>query len=183
MGLDKPAELPEEWRDIAGYDGKYQVSNLGRFRSMYFINGNTRKIRSQPKMLAKGKRGNGYWGISLSIDGKSTSYLTHKLVLEAYVGPRPKGKEAAHLDGDRSNDKASNLRWCTKKENHAHKWIHGTQQTGERNGFSKLTEEQVKEIRLRHMRGESQSALGREFGVKQATIWLIVARKGWKHVA
>lgn len=122
LGLDKPTyrkprksrakapkpqvpDLPNElWRDVPGYEGLYSVSTYGRVK--------TKKGLCKSRDL----NGKGYAWLSLFKDGKSRYWSAHALILEAFVGPRPKGQIARHLDGTRRNH-LDNLAWGTYSEN------------------------------------------------------------------
>jgi hypothetical protein len=98
---------------------------------------------------------------------------------ETFAGPQPDGCEAAHLNGDRSDNRLVNLRWCTHLENEAHKAAHGTRATGELNGASQLTGWQVAEIRFLEGKGVPQAKLRALFDVSAETISTIVAGETW----
>ena len=69
----------------------------------------------------------GYWVINLRVNGKVRCRCVSELVLTTFVGPRPSPThDAAHLNGDRNVNRLDNLSWATKKENAAHKRLHGT---------------------------------------------------------
>lgn len=101
----------EEWRDIPGHPG-YQASNLGRVRSRYRV--------LKPRLAwKKGKQQPPRVVASLSVKCVVKKRFVHQIVLEAFVGPRPPGKETAHWDGDPLNNRLENLRWATPEENFA----------------------------------------------------------------
>ena len=103
----------EIWEDIPGYEGKYQVSNLGNVKSLKDNHGNYRE-----KILKPGKHRNNYLIVVLCKDGKGENYYVHRLVAEVFV-PKIEGKtHVDHIDGNRSNNVYTNLRYCTPKENH-----------------------------------------------------------------
>lgn len=108
------------------------------------------------------------------------STMVHLAVLTAFVGPRPAGKQCAHLDGNQRNNRVENLAWVTPSENNLHKRSHGTMYCGERHCRSKLTAVKVVEIRAR--RNESSSVLAREFGVSPQLILRIWNREYWRHI-
>ena len=111
----------EIWKPVKGYEGLYEVSNLGNVRSLdrevEKSNGQVCKYRG--KEIAKTPQVGGYLRTRLSIKGKSSTPLIHRLVLEAFVGECPEGMETRHLDGDPTNNQLSNLSWGTSQEN---KW-------------------------------------------------------------
>ena len=108
----------EEWKDIKGFEGYYQVSNHGRVRSLPRYTKNRYSV-----MLKKGViltpmiDRNGYCGVRLQKNGKGYSKLIHRLVAEAFI-PNPKSyREINHIDEDKSNNLADNLEWCSRDYN------------------------------------------------------------------
>lgn len=165
--------VEETWAPVTvpDFEDLYEVSDLGHVRR-----GPTGRI------LKPGLHPKGYHGVVLSGRGKRASVLIHKLVLEAFVSPRPDGLEARHLDGDPTNNRLSNLIWGTSSENELDKRRHGTSQQGARNAMNKLTEEQVREIISRYANGESQRALAVTFGIRQPQVSRIVTGQRWGHL-
>ena len=119
----------EEWRDIPGYEGMYQVSNLGQVRSI----GRTVTRSDGQVHRYKGKilstpllQQTGYPFVKLSNHGKNQVRTVHSLVAEAFFGPRPEGTEVCHGDGNPTNNHVDNLRYGTRSENELDKLRHGT---------------------------------------------------------
>lgn len=138
------------------------------------------------KILSGGLDTDGYRQVLIYRTGMSrVCRKIHGLICEAFHGPRPSPKHhAAHIDGDKLNNSASNLRWSTAKENIADKLTHGTvtRTLGEINGQAKLTAGQVSEIRSRYWCQQlTQRELAEEYGVKQPTISNIISRRTWSH--
>lgn len=119
----------EIWRDVGGYEGLYQVSNLGRVRSLdRFVEntgviGNNKVIRLKGKVLKKRysnlntKGVVPYGRVLLLRGGKAKQFCVHKLVAQAFI-PNPENKpQVDHIDGNSFNDAVTNLRWCTQQEN------------------------------------------------------------------
>lgn len=112
--------MKEEWRDIKGYEGLYQVSNLGRVKSLereigHRYKGQTRTIPEKVMHLCD--NGNGYKVVYLRKDRKKQVKYIHRLVAECFIN-KPIGKEYVnHKDYNTSNNSADNLEWCTQKEN------------------------------------------------------------------
>lgn len=179
--------MKEEWKDVPGYEGLYQVSDLGRVRSLdrsvphpwcpwarpKFIKGSIQNLR-------KGV----YQEIGLRKNGKVVFFLVHRLVLLTFAGPCPEGMETRHYpDNDPYNNRLNNLQWATKKTNASDKIIHKTLYNGSRQWCAILTPEDVKSIREEYDRGGvSYSDIAQRFGVEPSTIGSAIRRKTWKHV-
>lgn len=96
------------WKAIQGYEGHYEVSDEGYVRS----------IKKDPPLNLKLNLANtGYRVVNLWLEGESKTHQVHRLVLEAFVGPCPKGKMGLHWDDDKDNNRLSNLRWGSRSEN------------------------------------------------------------------
>lgn len=162
----------EEWRPVVGYEGRYEVSNHGRVRSLLW---------AAPKILKPSASGrNGYWTVELTLPGKPPkARRVHHLVLSAFVGPKPAGMGGAHGDRDKANNRLSNLAWKTQLGNMADREAHGTTARGLRNGKTKITPETAIAIRDSSL---SAIAAAKKFGTTPGNVWSIRARKTWAHV-
>ena len=100
----------EEWRDIKGYEGLYQVSNLGRVKSLG--NNKTRKEK-----ILKPETINGYLRVCLFKERKGKHILVHRLVADAFIPNMDNKPYIDHIDGNPNNNIINNLRWCTHNEN------------------------------------------------------------------
>ena len=108
----------EEWRPVVGYEGLYEVSNMGRVRSL------DRLVRHPyGKALKKGKiikptlKNSGYYNSELRIDGRVKYPLVHRIVYEAFVGPIPEGMQINHINEDKTDNRLENLNLMSPKEN------------------------------------------------------------------
>lgn len=134
------------------------------------------------KLLKTKPKKDGYLHATLFIDGRRIHRQLHRLVLETFVGPCPPGQEACHdPDPTRTNCRLDNLRWDTRKRNHADKRKHGTQTRGEGHPVTKLTEVQVLEIRSK-MGEHTTLELGKMYGVSDSLISAIHLRRVWSHI-
>lgn len=159
--------MNELWKDIPNYEGLYQVSNLGRVKS-------TRRRGSKGAILRLNHTGKGYASILLHKDGVGIRRLLSRLILFCFVGPSD--LDCLHSDGDKTNNRLTNLRYGTAKENGQDSILHGVNK-GSRNGFSKLTEAQVEMIRLSSKTG---TVLAQELNVSNACISSVRTGKTWK---
>lgn len=108
--------MNEIWRNIEGFDGKYQVSNQGRIRSMWRNNQYKTHIGT-PTILKLITHRQGYLYVLLSKDGKQTKHYIHRLVAEAFL-PNPNNlPQINHKDENKSNNIVDNLEWCDGKYN------------------------------------------------------------------
>lgn len=126
--------MPELWQPIEGYEGLYEVSDLGRVRRLtarVWVNrGSGYWITRRGRVLKGGRDNDGYVLHSLSKEGKPKTHKEHHLVLNTFVGPCPEGMETRHLDGDPSNNRVSNLAWGTSAEQMEDIVKHGNRRTG-----------------------------------------------------
>lgn len=101
----------EEWKDIIGYEGKYQVSNLGRIKSLNYNN------TGEEGILDGDTNKRGYKVVNLSKNGKGRTFLLHRLVAIAFI-PNPNNlPEVNHINEDKNNNCVDNLEWCTSEYN------------------------------------------------------------------
>lgn len=179
--------VKEEWRDVPKWEGFYQVSDLGRVRSVdRVVQLSNRKCRYKGRLLRQkkiGLPGKDYWTVVFSRPGMRSpkNFKVHLLVLCAFVGPRPSPKhQGCHNDGDRFNNHYTNLRWGTPKENCADTIKHGRTTRGEKNTQATLTTSQVRAIRNDQ---RTQTVIAKDYGVSQTCVSKIKTRLRWGHIA
>lgn len=127
------SEDDEEWRDIPCWEGLYQASNLGDIRSLpRTVKSSHGSIQYRPgRVLKQSPQGNGYLIVSLANSGTKTTRLVHRLVCQAFHGAIH-GMDAAHKDGQKTNNAADNLYWASRSRNIQDQVTHGTHQYGSR---------------------------------------------------
>lgn len=116
----------ERWMPIVGYEGYYEVSDLGRVRSLERIvsrGGAPMRVRERIRRCNKGK--DGRIDVVLARGGVNRTLLVHRLVLTTFVGPQPEGQEGCHWNGDASDNRLANLRWDTRSGNRLDMIRHG----------------------------------------------------------
>lgn len=113
----------EIWKDIKGYEGLYQVSNLGRIKSVLFRNNICTKEREKIIKIKTNKCNRQY--VMLYKNGKRKNLIVHRLVARAFI-PNPNNYlEVNHIDGNPKNNNVGNLEWCTKSYNEWHAYHNG----------------------------------------------------------
>jgi len=178
--------MTERWLPVVGYEGRYEVSDLGRVRRMArsVICWHGPRIMSARLLVARFQWTCGTFGYRivklLDAAGRVRSRKIHRLVLQAFIGQAPVGHIGLHNDGNTENNALGNLRWGTYLENSADKVRHGTQLRGEQVCTAKLKVGDVQEIKRS---GESALAIGRRFGVSDQQVYDIRRGRAWKWVA
>ena len=165
----------EIWKDIKGYEGYYEVSDLGRVRSVdrEVIHSNGKVVNYKGRILKQNNNRAGRKQVFLYKDGKATNQGVHILVALTFIGERPKGYDVCHIDGDCTNNKLSNIRFDTKSQNRIDYYRQGS-----KSGTGKLSIEQVLEIRRLYKTGEyTQVELAEKFNVSRNNIGYIITRK------
>lgn len=175
--MKRPAKLwkmwamsKEIWKTVPGFNGKYQASNIGRVRSLWFRHG----MRKIPKLMTPCLHHKGYKRVCLSKDGKAKSYSIHRLVLISFKGEK-NGFQVAHNNGIRIDNRIENLRWVTPRENSLDRIKHN-------NSGQKLNRYYVLKIRSAFKLGYATRILAKNFNVTKQTIRGVVSRKYWSHV-
>lgn len=166
--------LNEEWRDIAGYEGYYQVSNLGRVRNS----------RRGDRVLKPTLDGCGYPRVTLVKDGVRSTRFVHRFVAIAFL-PLEYGRDQVnHKNGVKADSCVDNLEWCTQLENMRHAVKTGLKPSmvGENATNSLLTELQVLEIRELRSRGTKLKVIAEMYGVSLSAISMVVYCYTWKHL-
>ena len=153
------------WKEYPS-DTRYEVSTKGQVR----MKG---KQPRKPSITPTG-----YHVIVFSVPGKKhVGRYVHRMVMEAFVGSCPRGLEVSHLNGNNSDNRLVNLKYESKKDNHARKVQHQTDYNGERNPAAKLTKQKVKEIRAST---ETEITLAKIYGVSRAAIGRARRGDSWR---
>jgi hypothetical protein len=154
----------EEWRPVKGREGQNEVSNLGR-------------VRSRRKILKPLPHTSGYRCVSL--DGRRSRTI-HSVVAEAFIGPRPTGMDVNHIDGDKTNNAASNLEYVTRKGNMAHARETGLwDNRGELNGRATATNAQVAEAHRLVAGGMTHKQAADAVGIPVHVVSAAVTGRHW----
>ena len=167
------------WKWIEGYNGLYDVNELGQVRT---------HIRTKvPKLIKISRDQRGYLFVRLTREKKATSKWLHRIVAKAFCPNPALRKEVNHLDGNKNNVAASNLEWVTRSQNIRHAYDHGlivhVGQRGEASHRTHLTDKMVKEMRqLYDEREVTQKELATKYGISPLTAHRIIRRLSWTHI-
>lgn len=175
--LAKIQDLPHEiWRDVLDYEGFYQVSNMGRLKSLHY---------GKSTILNPSMASDGYKNVTLTLNGKKKYFRLHVLVARAFI-PNPDNKPCVnHIDGDKSNNRADNLQWVTHSENTRHAYNKGLAKSACEHHYAKFTPQQIQKIRDIYIPYDSEfgaSALARKLNVNVKTVQKIVHSISYKTV-
>lgn len=175
----------QEWRDIYGYEGLYQISNDGQVKTLHregIYNGRWKpcKMVFPEKIMRPATSINGYKFVSLkSVNGPKRNEYIHRLVARAFIGD-PGNLQVNHIDGVKENNNLSNLEYCTSLENIRHCIDVLGKKRGTGAGNSKLDEEKVRAIRADHRPLKPISA---EYGVSVQLVSMVRNRRVWTWLA
>jgi hypothetical protein len=175
----------EIWMPIPGFNGFYEASSHGRIRSKDRLSRSGKALRRMfGRILVPQLTGRRYPVVSLSLDGEVKSYVVHRLVAKTFI-PNPDNlPEINHKDGDKTNSRPDNLEWCSRAQNNDHAIQSGLKPPvlGSRHGRSKLTEDQVLQIRQLHASCICGSAIAAQFKISPTTVSQIWRRMLWTHI-
>ena len=160
----------EEWKPVLGFESLYEVSSEGRVRSLSRMcqGRDGRSELHHGTILRPQVLKNGYLEVSVCVGSKRRHRTVHSLVAEAFLGPRPKGADIRHKDGDRTNNTASNLEYGTRSQN-----LRDCYEYGGRKGNGKLFREDVLDIKRRIAAGDNCREIAKDYGVNSAAIYHI----------
>lgn len=163
---------------LVGYPG-YGITTDG---TVWSLHSNWRGYGPRPLVPSVGR--SGYLKVRMTTEtGQRIGRPVHRLVAETFLGVAPRGAQVRHLNGNKVDNRASNLAWGTAAENADDRDRHGTTARGIKNGAAKLTDDAVQHIRQLRKHGISQRTIGRMIGVSQKTVFNVLAGNSWQHVS
>lgn len=165
--------MNEEWRDVVGYEGYYQVSNLGRVKSLERIDSNNHPLKE--RILKFGFSGKKYKYVILNKNGKSKTKTVHRLVAIAFLDNPDNKTQVNHLDEDKYNNNANNLEWVTPKENSNYGTLIERMKQSNSKPIKVIYKDDTYEI------WESATLFAREYGISRGHISNVLVGRNKSH--
>lgn len=175
----------ETWKDIEGYEGKYQVSNLGGVRSLdrypLFKDGRKRRLQGQRLKPVKDHNGRLYVKLSNNENVRKNKSIS-RMVATAFLGsPEDALLEVNHIDGNPLNNHIKNLEWTTRQENMKHAFDNNLFRTGEDSPHNKVLISDVEDIfKLKFVESKTNKEIATIYPVSRQTIDSIIKGKSWQ---
>jgi len=172
--------IQEKWLPCPGFETSYEVSNYGQVRSIdRYIYRRNGLVKGQLIHFDFNKKG--YPQLRLYNKNKKYVRNQHRLVALAFI-PNPNNlPQVNHIDGNKMNNHISNLEWCTNSDNMKHAYKLGLKcSKGENNSNSKITDNQVTQIKLIYNTGKSSKYISEDLNVKLHIVRQIISGKSWK---
>ena len=169
--------MNEIWKDIPNYEGYYQVSNLGRVKSLDRIitYSNGKEVYTKGKIIKQSKDSHNRLRLILNKNGKKKNYFVHSLVALSFIGEKPDNYIVAHCNGDNNDNRLSNLRYDTIKENSIDMYRHGGKVS-----IGKFSINDVMKIGYFYDSGNyTMSEIGEMYNVRHSTISKIIRKESF----
>ncbi len=178
--------MEEIWKDVAGYEGLYQVSNMGGVKRLSFITYNKyykrETIHKENHLRPTPHYQNNYLSVMFSKNKKQKRIMVHRLVAIHFISNPNNYRTVNHKNGNKQQNCVSNLEWMSHKQNVNHAIEIGLMDNaGENNGQCKITEKEAKEIK--NLKGKLSSAkVAQTYGLSSSHILRIWSGKKWAHI-
>lgn len=172
----------EIWKDIEGFENKYQISNLGNVKTLDRYDSLGRFHKS--KLLKISIEKDGYEYITLlGNKGATKSFFIHRLVVHAFMTNLNDLPQINHKDGNKTNNKVDNLEWLTAKQNVRHALRTGLRKSGENHPWAILTNYQVQQVPVLLEQGLTQKAISKLYNVSYSCIKNICQKRKWNYLS
>ena len=176
----------EEWKDIPNYEGIYQVSDLGRIKSLSGLLATKSGVIKQRynKIMSQIIKSNGYLSIMFSVNSNQKRFHVHRLVAISFISNPENKPEVNHKNCIKTHNYKMNLEWNTVQENTDHAVLNNLNCKGEKAPWSKLTSTKIIAIRRLYKINPyfNKTNVAKKLGVKDTTIHKIIRNQRWKHL-
>jgi hypothetical protein len=175
--------VTENWKPVIGHESTFEVSDLGRVRALPWQQRHWcgKMLPQAGGIIKQSRHSGGYSVVSLRDNRK---HYVHRLVMAAFAGPQPSNQDVNHINGDKTDNRLANLEYCDRMHNVRHAIATGLQDnSGEGNGQSKYTTEQIQTVRRMVQFGSTQREAALATGVAESTVQMVATGKRWKHLA
>jgi hypothetical protein len=175
----------EVWKDIEGYEGLYQVSNIGRVKSLQRIAPRSKfgNIPVKERILKFGKNRCGYNYVNLKLFSVSKTFTVHRLVTKAFLPNMENKPDVNHKNGIKTDNRVKNLEWVTTSENVKHSFKNGFQSNKcEKNPSSKISKNDVLRIRSEEFKDIPKSEIALIFGISKGNVNKILRKAIWQDI-
>lgn len=179
----------EIWKDIPGFEGRYQCSNLGNFKSLpnkvvCEWMGKEKTYNRKERILRCSYEGNGYLQVGLQVEmAKQVRFLAHRLIAMTFLEKIDGLDFVNHINGIKDDNRVCNLEWVTKSRNCIHSFEIGLQcNKGVNHPRHKLTESDVLAIRSKRSNGVPARILAKEYHLSLTHTKDVIKRKSWPHI-
>jgi hypothetical protein len=171
----------EQWLSCPNYEDSYEVSSLGRVRSIDRVSGSRPGI-TKGKILTQTANRKKYLEVRLFKNSKCIPKIVHRLVAKAFIANSHNLKQVNHIDGDKSNNIVTNLEWITNSENQKHAYKLGLQPSriGENNSNTKITDKDVTLLKQLYNSGMSIVEVSSSININVSIIRQIIYGRTWK---
>lgn len=177
--------MTEIWKPVPEFEGLYEVSSLGRVRSLarqvkqMSRHGSEYTMMRKGKLLKPGRASNGYLTVTL---GRGNTRLVQHLVALAFLGPRPEGHLVCHNNGDRRDNRAENLRYDTHSANLVDRHDHAQRRGQLAENYGRVAKLTLCEVCAIRTDDRLQAEIAEDYGVSQSTISMIKSGNRWDRV-
>lgn len=167
-------DIVEVWRPVVNYEDRYEVSSLGRVRSL--------SNKSFQKILVQRKNDKGYWTVTFNLDGKPKKFRVARLVAMAFLGPPTGDGIVLHGPAGKEDNSVLNLSWGTYRQNAIDRFRDGTMQNGEKHFNVKINRKIAGEIFDMYLSGCSKLDIAQKFSITVSNVSSILLGNTWKGV-